>query len=61
MDLEIEHVRGLLASLGVNAAQEDVQEVAYRINALLEALGSLEHPEVDAVEQLPVFWLREEA
>ena len=47
-------------ALGLEATEEDLPEITYRINAAQEVLASLEHPDLDAVEPLPVFWLTEE-
>ncbi len=60
-DLNPDEVRSLLTALGLEVTPEDLPEVTNRINALQEALGSLESPELDAVETLPIFWLQEEA
>ena len=60
-DLNPDDVHSLLTALGLEVTPEDLPEVTHRINALQEALGSLESPELDAVETLPIFWLQEEA
>ncbi|MBI4199266.1 MAG: hypothetical protein HY535_02160 [Chloroflexi bacterium] len=59
-DLSARQVAALAEALGLPIAQEDLREVTFRLNALQEALASLEEPDLDSVEPLPVFWLAEE-
>ena len=59
-DLNPEEVRKLLASLGLDITPDDLPEVTHRVNAQQEALGNLEHQDLDAVEPVSVFWLTED-
>ena len=55
-DLTPRQIRELARSLGLEIAQEDISEVTWRVNALQEVLDRLEHPDLDTVEPIPVFW-----
>ena len=59
-DLTPDQVRVLLNVLDIDAGGEDLAEITYRVNAAQEVLASLEHPDLDTAEPLPVFWLQEE-
>ena len=59
-DLTANQVQALLRALGLNASGDDLLEVTHRLNAAQESLTKLEHPDLDTIEPLPVFWLREE-
>jgi hypothetical protein len=55
-DLTPEQVRAQLAALGLAPQDdEDLAEVTHRINAVNEALATLEPPDLDAAEPLTVF------
>ena len=54
-DLTPRQIQAMAKSLNLDVAAEDVEEVAHRINALLDVLGNLEHPDLDAVEAQSVF------
>ena len=54
-DLTPRHIEAMARSLDLEVAAEDVDEVAHRMNALLDVLGNLEHPDLDAVEAQSVF------
>jgi hypothetical protein len=60
VDLTTDEVRSLAGSLGIEIADEDLQEITHRHNALQDALGSLEHPDLDSVEPLSIFGLGRE-
>jgi hypothetical protein len=60
-DLRPEEVRASLRAQGLEVTDDDLPEVTHRVNAMQEALEKLEHPDLDAVEPLPVFWLQEES
>ena len=60
-DLTPEEVGALLKSLGLPADPADLPEVAHRVNAVNEALSALDHPDLDSIEPVAVFWLQEEA
>jgi len=54
-DLTPESVRDQLAALGVTPQDDDeLAEITHRLNALREALQSLDLPELDAQEPLTV-------
>jgi polyhydroxyalkanoate synthesis regulator phasin len=55
MPLSREQVQAMLDSLGVASTKEDVTEVTHRVNALRQALGGLEHPDLDSAEPMSVF------
>ena len=60
-DLTPEEVRAMLRGQGLAPLDDaDLIEVTHRINAINEAVAKLSHPDEDAVEPLPVFWLTEE-
>lgn len=60
-DLSPEEVRTQLRALGLAPLDDDdLAEVAHRINAINEAVLALEHLDADGIEPLPVFWLTEE-
>ena len=55
-DLTPEQVRAQLGSLGLAPQdEEDLQEVTHRINAIREALTSLEPPDLDPQEPVTIF------
>jgi len=57
-DLTPESVRDQLAALGVTPQDDDdLAEITHRLNALREALQSLDLPELDAQEPLTVLSL----
>lgn len=59
-DLTPESVRDQLAALGVTPQDDDdLAEITHRLNALREALQSLDLPELDAQEPLTVLSLGE--
>ena len=59
--LSPDEVRSQLAALGLAPQDDDdLAEIANRINAINEAVLALEHPDVDSVEPVNVFWLTEE-
>lgn len=58
-DLTPTQIKAMAAAMGLAIAPEDLPEVTYRVNALQEALATLEHPDLDAVEPDAVSWLRE--
>jgi hypothetical protein len=59
-DLTPESVRDQLAALGVTPQDDDdLAEITHRLNALREALESLDLPELDAQEPLTVLSLGE--
>ena len=53
--LTYEQVQKMLSAAGITYTEEDAIEVAYRVNALRQALGDLEHPELDSTEPAFVF------
>ena len=55
-DLKPEEVRSLGRSLGIEISSADLDEITYRHNALQDALGNLEHPDLDSVEPASVFF-----
>jgi hypothetical protein len=55
MQLSREQVQGMLDSLRLTPTEEDVIEVTHRVNALRQALGGLEHPDLDSTEPMSVF------
>ena len=57
-DLSMEEIRGQLEAAGLRPVDdEDLAEITHRVNAVHEAVLALEHPDVDAVEPVTVFWL----
>jgi aspartyl-tRNA(Asn)/glutamyl-tRNA(Gln) amidotransferase subunit A len=54
-DLDPDRVRALAASLGWQPLPEDVEEVTHRLNAVLDALGSLHGLPLRAVEPVPAW------
>ncbi|MEX2599612.1 MAG: hypothetical protein WD533_08160 [Dehalococcoidia bacterium] len=61
-DLTPEEVRAQLRALDLAPLDDaDLDEVTHRINAINEAVLALEHPDEDAVEPVPVFWMTGEA
>ena len=55
-DLMPEQVRAQLGAAGLAPEDdEDLQEVTHRINAITEALFSLDMPELDGAEPVTVF------
>ena len=60
-DLTTDEVRSLLRALDMTPLDDvDLDEITNRVNAINEAAASLEDPEADAVEPIPVFWLTAE-
>ena len=60
-DLSPEEVRAQLRALGLAPLDDDdLAEVAHRINAINEAVLALDHPDADRIEPVGVFWLAEE-
>ena len=59
-DLTQEQIQAALRALGLEATEDDLPEITYRVNAAQEVLASLDHPDLDGVEPIPVFWLTEE-
>jgi hypothetical protein len=59
-DLTPESVRDQLIALGLTPQDdEDLAEITHRLNALREALHSLDLPDLDAQEPLTVLNLRD--
>ena len=57
-DMTTEEVRMLLRVQGLAPLDAtDLDEITHRINAINEAVASLESADADAIEPLPVFWL----
>ena len=60
-DMTTEEVRMLLRVQGLAPLDAtDLDEITHRINAINEAVASLESADADAIEPLPVFWLTQE-
>ena len=60
-DLTTDEVRSLLRALDLTPLDAvDLDEITHRVNAINEAVASLEDADADAVEPLPVFWLTQE-
>ena len=55
-DLTEEEILTLARASGVTIPPELVAEVGYSLNAVLEALESIEIPGLDETEALPVIW-----
>ena len=53
-DLTSEQVSAMAAALGLPMTPDDLAEVTHRLNALLEALGSLGELLLDEVEPVPI-------
>ena len=53
-DLTTGEISALAAALGLPVTPEDVTEVTHRLNALIEALGSLADLPLETVEPVPV-------
>lgn len=53
-DLTKEQVTALGRAVGLNIQDPELTEVTYNINALLQALDSIEAPGLDAIEPLPI-------
>ena len=60
-DLTPDEVRVQLAAIGLTPVdQEDLDEIANRINAIHEAVLALDHPDLEQQEPVTVFWRSEE-
>ena len=53
-DLTKEQVNSLGKAVGLDIQDPELTEVAYNINALLQALDDINPPGVDAIEPLPI-------
>jgi len=53
-DLTKEEVRALGRAVGLEIEDPESTEVAYSLNALLEALDKINPPDLDSVEPLPI-------
>ena len=53
-DLSKEQVNSLGKAVGLDIQDPELTEVAYNINALLQALDDINPPGVDAIEPLPI-------
>ncbi len=57
-DMTPEQVRAALAALGLAPQDDDdLAEVTHRVNAINEAALALEHPDIEAIDPLSVFFL----
>ena len=54
-ELSADHVRELAAALGLPMTDEDVAEVAHRLNGFLQALAPLAELPLDAEEPVPMW------
>ena len=54
-DLTQEQIRAMGAAVGLEFTDQDLVEVAYGLNAVLEALGEIDLPDLEHVEPLPVY------
>jgi hypothetical protein len=61
VDLTPEQVQTILRGLGLEATADDLPEVTHRFNAAQQVLVQLDHPDLDLVEPISVFWLDEES
>ena len=60
-DLTPEEVKTQLSAIGLTPVdQDDLDEITHRINAVNEAVLTLEHPDEDAQEPRFVYWMNEE-
>ena len=53
-DLTNDEVRALGHSVGLEIEEPELTQVAYSLNALLEAMAAIEVPNMNAVEPLPL-------
>ncbi|ETW97677.1 MAG: hypothetical protein ETSY1_21690 [Candidatus Entotheonella factor] len=53
-DLTKDEVQGLGHAVGLEIQDPELTEVAYSLNALLEALDNINPPGLDQVEPLPI-------
>lgn len=53
-DLTKEEVAALGHAVGLEIQDPELTEVAYSLNALLEALDKIDPPGLDAIEPLPI-------
>ena len=54
-DLTQEQVRAMGVAAGLNITDEDLIEVTYSLNAILETLGEINPPGLESVEPLPIY------
>ncbi len=53
-DLTNQEIQALGHSVGLNIQEPELSQVAYSLNALLEAMSAIEVPGANAVEPLPL-------
>ncbi len=53
-DLTKEEVRALGHAVGLEIEDPELTEVTYSLNAILEALGEVNPPELENIEPLPI-------
>ncbi len=53
-DLTNREIQALGRSVGLDIQEPELSQVAYSLNALLEAMAAIEVPGVNAVEPLPL-------
>jgi Asp-tRNA(Asn)/Glu-tRNA(Gln) amidotransferase C subunit len=51
-DLTVEEVAALARSVGLTLSQEDVVDVAHRLNMILYGMENISHPDLDQVDPL---------
>ena len=53
-DLTNQEIQALGRSVGLDIQEPELSQVAYSLNAILEAMSAIEVPGVNAVEPLPL-------
>lgn len=53
-DLSNEEIRALGKSVGLDIQEPELTQVGYSLNAILEAMASIDAPGANAVEPLPL-------
>ena len=53
-DLSNQEIQALGRAVGLNIQEPELTQVAYSLNAILEAMAAIEAPGLNAVEPLPL-------